>query len=367
MNIQNIIVDSRIVGKRVDRFFYSFVLEYLDSKGEYKSSSFSREFISALISADLITINGKEPRNGKKLKLNDQIRLDTDLLEIRIKEKILFDQNASLIIAEIGELNIVYECDDYMVIDKERGVVVHPGANNRSGTVANFIKGYLDRKGIFDPMVERAGIVHRLDKGVGGLMIVAKNRTSQLYFKSLFESRKVLKVYTADVNQLGDTKFSSDIKRVFRARKMLTLETGTKVEIKEEEIFNKLLDSFKSDVGLSEEWKRVEGYIGRDLRHRNRMNFFTKSELSLLENRSGKYRDAISNLFPVKEGRFIIYIETGRMHQIRATLRALGYVIVGDKLYLNGHQDPHPKLELYSSLIAFTQSDGVFKSFSRVS
>ena len=122
----------------------------------------SRTYFQQLIEQDLVFVNGKAPKKKDLLRIGDTVSLT-------FQERPLPD-----VLPEDIPLSILYE-DDYLIaINKPRGMVVHPGAGNPSGTLVNALLHYLT---LPNTSSVRPGIVHRLDKETSGIMIAAKNRT----------------------------------------------------------------------------------------------------------------------------------------------------------------------------------------------
>ncbi len=170
--------------------------------------------------------------------------------------------------------------------------------------------------------MDRCGIVHRLDKGVSGLIVVAKNKGSQEYLKSQFKDNSVIKIYRAELEESKNVEQNLDIKKYL---KELNIE----------------LQPWKS-------WEKMEGYIGRSSVNRYKMEF-KKYEFG-----GSKYALSYIKFFG-KE--VLIKIDTGRMHQIRSTLEYLGFHIKGDSLY-GKSSDGNEMIMLESVLLSFLNIDG---------
>ncbi len=265
-------------------------------------------------------VNGKEVKPSNKLKVGDVVEVDKDFWKDFFKNKDLSEE----ILPQEGELNILYEDSELLVIVKPKGLVVHPGVGNRTNTLANYIKYYLLSKDELDINMDRAGIVHRLDKGVSGVMVVAKNKIVQDKLKEQFARREVEKVYLATVEK-------------FKASE---LDSITPKSI--EEVLKKVE---KGDIDYKD-WFEAKGYIGRDNVNRYKMEF------KLYE--FGGSKLAKSFILPVDDNRVLIKIVTGRMHQIRATLNYYGYYIRGDTLYKPGKgNSASEKIMLKSIYLSF--------------
>jgi 23S rRNA pseudouridine1911/1915/1917 synthase len=197
---------------------------------------------------------------------------------------------------DVIPLKIVYEDNDLLVVDKPAGLAVHPAPGHPSHTLANAVLGYLP--GLAEGADSlRPGIVHRLDKDTSGLIIVAKNRLAHENLSDQFKSRSVSKSY-------------------------LVLVKGK----------------------LAPESGIIEAAIGRDPRNRQRMAVVSRGREARTEYRVLKYIGGYS-LLEIKP-------ETGRTHQIRVHLAAIGFPVLGDATY--GVPSPHLSRQfLHASGIAF--------------
>ena len=243
--------------------------------------------------------------NGKTVKLSRVVK-NGDRIELCWKEA----EPVNLIPEDIP-LDIIYEDERAVVINKPQGMVVHPGAGNRRGTIANALYyrklNHVNEYGNNAPYtVEglRPGIVHRLDKDTSGVMIAAWDDEALAFLAAQFKSRKTKKIYIAITN------------------------------------------------GIPAEKKgRVEGCIARDPKDRKR---FTTAEHG---------RPALTGYSVIKTWRnyslMLLRPKTGRTHQIRVHLRCLGCPIVGDPLY--GSADalfPQATLMLHARSLAITLPGG---------
>lgn len=234
----------------------------------------------------LLTVNGKKEKLSCKCKTGDEVHLKLEWEETDIKpEKI--------------DLDIVYEDENYLVINKKAGMVIHPAQGNWSGTLVNALLGMNIELGGAEEQV-RPGIVHRIDKDTTGLVITAKNNRSHTYLSELFKERAIKKEYRA----------------VVKGFYLPSLHT-------------------------------IENKIGRDPAHRKKMAVVTrggKESISKVEvlTHFSKY-----SLVKVK-------LLTGRTHQIRVHLSHHGFPILGDPVYARkDNRFPDITLCLVASYLAF--------------
>lgn len=257
-----------------------------------------REKIKDFIKNEKIKINNKKIKPSYKLIFNDEIEISDQLFE---KEKIE---------AEKMNLKIIYENEDYAIIDKDENVIVHPAGSIVSKTLVN---GLLDYFG-YDNLShiggdDRPGIVHRLDKDTTGLILIAKNNSSYKYLKNLFETRKVDKEYLAICNGI-----------------------------------------FQKKSGI------IHTFIDRDPNNRRKMAV----------RNSG--RDAISKYEVISENKGYslvkVKILTGRTHQIRVHMSYINHPILGDPVYGNvKHKFNLNHQLLHCHKLGFTDKNGLYKEF----
>ena len=252
---------NKYIGYRLDKF----VAENL--------TNISRSKIKSLIEKGLITVNKFKKDPDYKLELNDKISINQKTEE------------SSKLLGEDIKLNIVYEDEDILIINKPAGIVVHPGAGNKSGTLVNALIHYCGNSLSTIGDSSRPGIVHRIDKDTSGLLVIAKNDAAHLNLAKQFEEHTINRKYIALC--LGKLKPTAGrlVSLISRSNKNRIKMMSSKIKGKEA-ITN---------------YKTIETYFD-------------------------KKGDAYASLVECK-------LETGRTHQIRVHLTEKGNSIIGDKVY----------------------------------
>ncbi len=307
-------VEKEFSGKRLDMFLMEKLKSHLD---------ISRSTLDSLISKH-VQLNQLPVKKGVKLKEGYFVDVDIDGMKGEIKEN-----NDDNILPVEFKLDIIEETSNYIVINKPKGVAVHPGKDNENNTIANYLKHYLLSKGEYDENIKRGGIVHRLDKGVGGVLLCAKNAKTQRELQSKFENREVVKLYLATCESISTPLVETELS------------------------YLDALESFKkNEYKADETWIKVAGNISRSRSDRRKMVI------------GGKGKECLSYVLPLKDGQVLVNILTGRMHQIRATLNYLGWVVAGDELYgstSTGYKEDEIALD---QILLRVEIDGVVKEWS---
>jgi 23S rRNA pseudouridine1911/1915/1917 synthase len=269
MKEYNFIIDENLVGKRVDQFLSEM-------------TDLSRSRIQGLIKSSNVTVNNQIQTSTKYLvKNSDQINLNIpEIVESTIKPT-------------NRELDIVYEDDHLLVINKQANFTVHPGIGNHDDTMVNALLYHCkdNLSGINGE--QRPGIVHRLDRDTTGLMVVAKNDIAHISLSEQIQSRELKRVYHALVwgfvtptNATIDANI--DRSRQDRTRMKVVKNTGKTA-----------------------------------ITHYRTMKIFPQYNMTLVECR----------------------LETGRTHQIRVHMSHKGHSIVGDQLYGNNSRKSYKYLD----------------------
>ena len=252
-------VDIENANKRIDVF-----LSKIDE-------NYSRTTIQKMIENEKISVNGQKIRQSYKVQVNDKIEIEEEPpKEIELKPQ------------EIP-LEILYEDNDIIVINKPKGMVVHPANGNPDGTLVNAVMAVCKNtlSGIGGEI--RPGIVHRLDKNTSGAIIVAKNDKAHIKLSEQLKNHEIEKTYIALVRGIvkeNNATINMPIGRSKNDRKKMAVDAKGKNAITHFKVIER----------------------------------FFENNCTLLE----------------------IKIETGRTHQIRVHLSYIGYPIIGDDFYSNG-------------------------------
>jgi 23S rRNA pseudouridine1911/1915/1917 synthase len=252
-------------GIRLDRFLTSVLADQ------------SRSHIQKLIKDGMVRVAGREAKANQPVKIGQAI-------VVEVPEAVDAAPHP-----EALPLQILYQDQDVIVVDKPAGMVVHPAAGHASGTLVNALLHHAtDLSGIGGE--KRPGIVHRLDRGTSGLMVVAKNDRAHAELARQFHDREVEKEYAALV--WGEVMAG----------------------------------------------RRIDAPIGRDPANRKKMSATVRDGA-----KARRSREAVTRIVRAEHfGRTLtlahVAIHTGRTHQIRVHLSAVGHPVVGDPLYGGVHR-----------------------------
>lgn len=279
---------------------YNFIADKpdvrLDRYVSEQCPELSRTHAQRLIADGYIMVNDHVAKASLKLSIGDRLRV------------VIPPTAPSPLSPEAIPLNIIYEDNDLLVVDKPAGLTVHPAPGHPGHTLVNAILSHFPGLADISDSL-RPGIVHRLDKDTSGVMLVAKNRTSQQNLSDQFKAHSVDKTYLVLV------------------KGRLTPEQGI-----------------------------IEAPMGRDPRNRKRMAVVTEGREARTEYRVIKYIGDYTLLE--------VMPETGRTHQIRVHLSAIGYPVVGDSVY--GVKSPYLSRQfLHASRLGFKlPSTGEYVEFT---
>ena len=232
----------------------------------------TRNKLQQAINTGLILVNDKEVKQNYKIKAFDHIVVYSD-----------FSPESTDVVPEKMDLNIVYEDELLMVINKPAGLVVHPGSGNYTGTLLNGVAYYLQQK---NPLINaetlpRFGLVHRIDKNTSGLLVLAKTDKAMSHLAKQFFDHTVKRKYVALV--WGDTQKDS----------------GT-----------------------------IVAHVGRNLRYRKLFEAYPEGD-------HGK--EAITHYKVIDRFNYVTLVEctleTGRTHQIRVHMKYIGHPLFNDNFY----------------------------------
>jgi len=309
MSKQIITIERENQGKRLDHFLVEQLVDV------------SRSKVQKMIKDGYVAVNGAEATVHRFLKLDDQIEILEQPLMLSAKASKKIESKNDFKGDPTGgtgiwkKIKIIDDTDDYLIIEKPSGLLVHPTTKGETNTLIDWATKKYPEIGKIGDEPGRAGIVHRLDKEVSGLMVIPKTQDTFEYFKKLFKIRKIEKKYTA-------------------------LAIGR----------------VKSDVG------EINFPIARS---KNKSGLYASLPL---DSEDGKPAKTIYRVLQ----RFVNYtlleveILTGRTHQIRVHLLAFGYPIAGDTLYGAGkkQKEKPERIFLHASCLKFTNKNGEIKEYN---
>ncbi len=263
----NYIVEKEDVSKRLDI--------YLSEKIE----DATRSYIKTLIDDGKILVNGKTVKSGYKVKNGDNISVE------------IVKKEADNIVAEDIPLNIIYEDEDIIIVNKEKGMVVHPANGNYTGTMVNsLMNSHKDKLSSINGVI-RPGIVHRIDKDTSGILVVAKNDNAHKKLSDQFKIHSIKRKYVALVKGI-----------------------------------------------IKEDCITIDEPIGRSSKDRKKMAVTDRNSRNAVTHISVLRRFYSSNVTLVEAE-----LETGRTHQIRVHMAYKHHPLIGDEVY--GKKDPKFKVE----------------------
>lgn len=276
-------------GQRLDKYL-----------SEQKNHDFSRSYLRKCIQEGCVSVNGEKGKASLKVKAGD--RIDFDIPEQKDPE----------VLPEAIPLDIVYEDDDLLVVNKERGMVVHPAAGHYSGTLVNAVLAHAGSSLSSINGVNRPGIVHRIDKDTTGLLLICKNDLSHQSLAKQLEEHSITRRYHALV-------------------------------------FGKI----KEEDGI------ISAPIGRDEKDRKKQAISYKHGKEAVTHYKVLERFSDSTLVECR-------LETGRTHQIRVHMKSIGHPLLGDPVYgLKNRKDGISGQALHAMILGFQHPrTGEYMEFS---
>ena len=246
------IIDEVVIGQRIDKFLV-------------ENTEYTRSKIQKMIDNDCILVNGKSIKSSYTLKAGDQIE---------VKD---YEENTDILPENIP-LDIYYEDDDLIVVNKPSGMVVHPAPGNYTGTLVNALMYHTNNLSTVNSTI-RPGIVHRIDADTSGLLLVAKNDKAHNILAEAIQKKEVVREYIALVEGV-----------------------------------------------IKEDTATIDAPIGRDVNNRKKMCVTGDNSKEAVTHIRVLERFSDATLIRCK-------LETGRTHQRRVQLSYIGHPVVNDPVY----------------------------------
>jgi len=308
MSNKIITINEESQGKRLDHFLVETLTD------------FSRSKVQKMIKDGYIAINDKEPTVHQFLKLGDKLEVLAEPLKLsekaakKVKTKQEFKGDQDYGRGVWKKIKIIDDTPDYLVIEKPSGLLVHPTTKEETNTLIDWAQENYPEIAKIGDEPGRAGIVHRLDKEVSGLMVLPKTQDAFQYFKRLFKIRQIEKKYTALV-----------------------------------------FDRVKSDEG------EINFPIARS---QTKPGLYAALPLSSEEGKAAKTIYRVLEKF-VNYTLLEVQILTGRTHQIRVHMLAFGHPIAGDTLYgaKKKVKEKPDRIFLHASFLKFVDPKGEPKEY----
>ena len=257
------IVGREYIGTRIDKFLSNINEEY------------TRSYIQKLLDEGNVTVNGNNIKSSYKVKEQDRIIVN------KVNAKVVD------VLPEDIKLDIIYEDEDVIVINKPKGMVVHPGNGNYEGTLVNALMYSHENKLSAINGTIRPGIVHRIDKDTSGILVIAKNDKAHKVLADDFKVHNITRKYVAIVKGIIDK------------------------------------DNIKIDLPIG---RSQDNRIKMAVTERNSRNAVTY--IKVLE----RFKNSNYTLIEAT-------LETGRTHQIRVHMSYIGYPLLGDEIYSKGKNE----------------------------